>query len=197
MAHCCFVTRPQVFTMFLTWFNWKSDVLSFIEYRTPAIYHACASALSQIDSRQAMFLRDLGLSALDALVHFKLAPLCSRRDMSMLGVIHRSVLGLGPDHFHEFIRPPWRWRTRRVVRQRHRFHLEDELTGNFLEIFRNSIFGLIRVYNLLDASIVEATSVSIFQARCQQLLLSRALAGCDDWETTFSPRIPMYRHPLR
>ena len=26
----------------------------------------------------------------------------ARREMGMLGVIHRSVLGLGPEHFHEF-----------------------------------------------------------------------------------------------
>ena len=88
---------------------WKSDVLSYIEYRTPAIYHACCTILKPIDDAQDRYLRDLGLSDLDALVHFRLAPLSCRRDIAMLGVIHRSVLGLGPRHFRKFVRPPWRW----------------------------------------------------------------------------------------
>ena len=108
---------------------WKSDILSYIEYRTPAIYHAAAAQLRQIDSIQERFVSDLGLSALDALVHFKLAPLRSRRDIALLGMIHRSVLGLGPEHFHQYIRPPWRWQTRHAGQQRHRFHLEGFVQG--------------------------------------------------------------------
>ena len=33
---------------------------------------------------------------------YHVAHLVARRDMGMLGVIHRSVLGLGPEHVHEF-----------------------------------------------------------------------------------------------
>ena len=176
---------------------WRSDILSFIEYRTPAIYHAVNVRLGQVDRLQDSFLKDLGLSPLDSLVHFKLAPLSCRRDMALLGLIHRSVLGLGPPQFHEFVRPPWRWRVRQTVRQRHRFHLEDSIDGRHLNLFRDSVFGLMRVYNLLDPEIVEAQSVANFQAKLQQLLLSRACAGCMDWRDTFSPRVAMYEHPLR
>ncbi len=176
---------------------WKSDVLSYIEYRTPAIYHACCTILKPIDDAQDRYLRDLGLSDLDALVHFRLAPLSCRRDIAMLGVIHRSVLGLGPRHFHKFVRPPWRWTAAHRVSQRHRFHLEDPIDGRHLNTFRNSVFGLMRVHNLLDADVVEARFVSSFQAKLQALLLARACAGCDDWRQTFSPRVPVASHPLR
>ena len=176
---------------------WKSDVLSFIEYRTPAISHASQSMLSHIDALQESYLRDLGLSSLDALVHFNLAPLACRRDIALLGVIHRAVLGLGPTHFHEYFRPPWRWTKPQTQHQRHRYHLQDMMGTHFLEVVRNSMFGLIRIYNLLDPSIIESRSVSSFQAKCQQVALSRAMSGCDDWHQTFSPRIPLFRHPLR
>ena len=176
---------------------WKSDVLSYIEYRTPAIYHASCSVLKPLDETQDRYLREIGLSDVDAFVHFRLAPLSCRRDIALLGVIHRAVLGIGPAHFHEFIRPPWRWQSRRVVRQRHRFHLEDSIDGHHLDVYRNSIFGLIRVYNLLDAHIIEQRSVSAFQSMLQQLLFARVCAGCTDWRDTFSPRIPMHAHPLR
>ena len=33
---------------------------------------------------------------------YDLAHLAARRDMGMLGIIHRSVLGPGPEHVHEF-----------------------------------------------------------------------------------------------
>ena len=115
----------------------------------------------------------------------------------MLGFIHRSVLGLGPRQFEQFFRPPWRWRRRVSVRQRHRFHLEDPVDGNHLNVFRNSVFGLIRVYNLLNEEIVEAKSVSCFQSRLQNMLFTRAAVGCGDWTRTFSPRVAVWEHPLR
>ena len=153
--------------------------------------------LLPIDCSQERFFRELGLSEFYTFVHFKLAPLRSRRDMAMLGFIHRSVLGLGPKQFHAFIKPPWRWRTRRCIRQRHRFHLEDPVDGNHLDVFRNSVFGLFKVYNLLDPYIVEANTVASFQGRLQALMLSRAIHDCEDWPRTFCPRFYSYEHPLR
>ena len=75
---------------------YTSDVLGFVEYRTAAVYHACPSALTSLDNLQEWFLRDLGLTAKEALEHFKLAPLSSTRDIAMLGVVLRAVLGKGP-----------------------------------------------------------------------------------------------------
>ena len=72
----------------------KSHVLPSLEYRTPAIYHASATVLNNVDSVQRMFLKDMNVSSEDALMDksFNLAPLGMKRDMAMLGVIHRAVL---------------------------------------------------------------------------------------------------------
>jgi len=70
---------------------YKSHVLSFIEYRTPAIYHASTTALDAIDRIQKRFLRHIGISEEDAVQHFNLAPLACRRDMATLGLIHRTL----------------------------------------------------------------------------------------------------------
>eukprot|EP00959_Pyramimonas_sp_CCMP1952_P156756 3278279-Pyramimonas_sp.AAC.1 len=56
----------------------KGHVLFFIEYRAPALAHV-------LDAVQDRFLRAVGISARDACVHFRLAPLATRRDMAMLG----------------------------------------------------------------------------------------------------------------
>ena len=177
---------------------YKSHILSYIEYRTPAIYHACSSTLAKVDKIQRHFVQSLGMSELDALIHFKLAPLSARRDIALLGLIHRTVLGGGPQQFQRFIRPPWRHQSVVTSARRHRFHLEDVLIPSSLQLCSRSIFGLLRVYNLLPAEVVESSfSVSSFQGRLQELLLSRAIVGCADWADTFSPRIPSYEHPLR
>jgi hypothetical protein len=147
---------------------YKSHVLSYIGYRTPAIYHAISSCLSEVDRIQRRFVYDLGFSDLEALVYFKLAPLSSRRDIALLGLIHRTVLGGGPSQFQQFIRPPWRHEEAVTGSWRHRYHLEILLSPNFLESSRRSILGLMQVHNLLPAEIVEAScSVSIPRVGCR------------------------------
>ena len=78
---------------------YKAQILSFIEYRTAAIYHACSTALSVLDGVQTKLLEAAGATETDALLNFHLAPLAARRDMAVLGLIHRTVLGRGPPHF--------------------------------------------------------------------------------------------------
>ena len=70
---------------------WRSNVLLYTQCRTRTISHASQLRLSHIHALQESYLRDLGLSPLDALVHFKLAPLACRRDIVLLGVIHRAA----------------------------------------------------------------------------------------------------------
>ena len=70
---------------------YKIRVVSFIEYRSAAIYHASDTVLHAIDGVQARFLRDMGVTAIKALLDFNLAPLGSRRDIAMLGLIQRTV----------------------------------------------------------------------------------------------------------
>ena len=76
----------------------KAHVLSFVGYRTPAVYHAASSTLAPLNAVLASFLKQVGISEMDALISFHLAPLASRRDMAMLGAIHRAVLGEGPNN---------------------------------------------------------------------------------------------------
>jgi len=82
--------------------QFKARILSYVECRTAAIYHANATALDQIDRQYNRFLREVGLNREEALMVFHLAPLASRRDMAMLGVIHRAVLGKGPEQVRKY-----------------------------------------------------------------------------------------------
>ena len=72
---------------------YKSQLISYLECRTAATYHACNTVLAPLDSVQEKFLSELGRSDADALCHFNLAPLKGRRGVAMLGLIHRCALG--------------------------------------------------------------------------------------------------------
>jgi len=83
---------------------YKSKLLSYIEYRTPAIYHATDTVLQSLDGVQQKLLKVVGCTELEALLHFNLAPLETRRDVAMLGLVHRTVLEKEPGHFQRFFR---------------------------------------------------------------------------------------------
>ena len=67
----------------------------------------------------------------------------------------------------------------------------------FLEIARRSALGLAAVYNLLPEEIIASTHVKVFQAKLQDVTKRQLHFGNSDWQQLFSPRVPMYRHPLR
>ena len=58
---------------------YKSQILSYIEYRTAAIYHSADTHLNRIDDIQRRFLREVGLTEAAALTEYHLAPLPARR----------------------------------------------------------------------------------------------------------------------
>ena len=76
---------------FFTTLNWSTNtsqkVLSYVEYRNPTVYHCCNKNLAGLNHVQDFFLYDLGLSTIQAFIDYRLAPLCCRRDMAMLGLL--------------------------------------------------------------------------------------------------------------
>ena len=121
---------------------YKSHLLSYIEYRTPAIYHASRAVLEKLDAVQTRFLRDAGIDEVTALVEFNLCPLCMRRDIAMLGVLHRAALRQGPPQLQNLIQ-----------RQQGGFMLHDPYAQtNMPPIIKRSAWGLVRVYNRLGSA---------------------------------------------
>ena len=75
---------------------YKSQILLYIESYTPAIYYASAFVLQRIDRTQLRFLPEICCTEARALLQFRFAPLESRRNIAVLGMLHRIVLGLAP-----------------------------------------------------------------------------------------------------
>ena len=171
--------------------------MSFIEYRTPGIYHASTTVLAPLDRILDRFLGDLHITALEVLLNFNLAPLSCRRDIAMLGLIHRTVLGLGPSQFRR-----WFKRDYHPPRMTGRFsqntirRLEERQDLTILDVGRRSVFGLIRVYNMLPNSVVQASSVKEFQRLLTMMMKILISQEYRRWDVLLSPRIPINKHPL-
>ena len=134
-----------------------------------------------MDAVKRRFLRECGLSDEEALLHCNLASLETRRDIAMLGLIHRSVLGCGPRHFTNMLLP-----SPPSASQKHD-----------LQVLSRSALGLIDVYNLLPAQVVCQKSVASMQHELQAPLKFRVRSGDSYWLHTFSPRVPLHEHPLQ
>ena len=178
--------------------QFKSRILSYVEHRTAAIYHSDSTVLDPVDKQYDRFLSELGLIRKDALFSFSLAPLNSRRDMAMLGVIHRSVLKKEPEQIHEFyeLEPNSTHPTGRSSLRRHDKQLKTYRRGKFLETTAKSILGLIDIYNMLPQELVDIENVRAFQSKLQAILKKYAATDAPNWETLFSPRHALHLHPL-
>ena len=112
--------------------QYKTHVLPFPEHSAPAVYHATTALLDVLDRVQTTFLRRLGLTEEEALERYSLAPLGTRRDVAMLGVVHRTVLGDGPPQFRKWFFPaaaPNHAYHTRTQAKKHEKHLHDWLDG--------------------------------------------------------------------
>ena len=179
---------------------WKAHILSYIEYRTPAWYHACETTIAPLDRCLSSFLRKIGVDDITALMKFNLAPLHTRRDMAMLAVIHRAALRKGPPAFHAFIRHSAqenRASDRLSIGRVSRILVEYRNCGNRLEIMRRSLFGLISVYNLLPESVIIYSTVQEFQRALQDFVKDCVTKRGTHWFRMLSPRGQFAQHMLR
>ena len=157
-------------------------MLTYLEYRTAAIYHAKRDILMRLVRLQEKFLDDAGVDEVSALMEFNLAPLAGRRDIAMLGIIHRTVLGKGPHHFRDHFRGA---SPGRLIDPR------QEICG---ELVKRSALGLVAVYLPLECK--RHKTVKEFQKQLQKHMKEWAKSGREDWPRMYSPRLALSRHPL-
>jgi hypothetical protein len=158
--------------------QYKQQVLSYIEYRSAAIFHATKTALNRLDRLQDSFLQELGITREAALMDFNLAPLSMRRDIALLGLLHRAAIGEAPAQFKELFK-----------RRPNSYRLVDPLESqNASPLMKRSIWGLVRVYNALGNALT-CCEVKGFQWMLQERAKAVVSKKLDEgWDTLFSPR---------
>ena len=134
---------------------------------------------SKVDVIRDRFLREADVSTVEALMHFNLAPLSMRRDIAMLGMLHRAKLGIGPPQLCTLFK-----------KMPGGFMLKDPYL-NFARspLVRRSVWGLIPVYNRLGSAALSIETVKDFQCYLQQrvkLLIEHGHG--DGWERSYSAR---------
>ena len=132
--------------------------------------------------------------------HFGLAPLQVRRDVAMLGVVHRAVLRKGPPQLWRFFTAAHRRSDGPTTRSanRHCKQLQTYRTGHYLETVRHSALGCVDVYNELPPGLVETTaSVRDFQGLLQALVLSVLRDGRDHWRELLTTRTHSWERQLK
>ena len=173
---------------------YKAQVLSFIESRTAAIHHAAPSVLDKLDRVQRRFLREVGLSEVQALQNYKLAPVPARRDIAMIGLLHRASHGQAPGPLTELLLSAYvpircAWVSTRSG-ARHGRQLPEfsdrPSVGHHTETLRRSCFGLVTVWNMLPADVADAQSTKLCQRSVQNALIQRVMQAPDsDWQHFF------------
>ena len=111
--------------------------------------------------------------------------------MAMLGVLHRTVLKRGPEHFRKWFFPaggPTHSYNTKYQTAKHTKQLHDYLDGTHTELLRRSALGLTRTYNELPQATVDAKSVSAFQRKLQEQLTRKAAEEQANWSNSLNCR---------
>ena len=83
--------------------QFKTHVWGIIEQNSGAIFHAARYLLDKIDACQSSFLKQIGLDDASAFLNFNFAPPSLRRDIGILGMFHKRVLGLAHPMFEKLL----------------------------------------------------------------------------------------------
>ena len=187
-------TRPYYSTSELVR-QFKTHILGLAEANIGAIYHARQTVLDPLDRSLDNFLRDIQLDARSAFLEHNMAPLSMRRDIAMLGFLHKRMLGDTHVDICSLLPLIPELETRRCTRSRSyrpSRMLEETFHGSRPALIRRSIFGLTRVYNKLPQHIVDSESCNEFQHHLNAFAHDRCRAGAPEWKMIFSPRRDLY-----
>ena len=153
-----------------------------IEYSHGCVLHASDNALDRIDRLQSSFVRELRVSEGYVFLVHNFAPLELRRDIGILGFIHKRVLG----ECHPAIMSLLVFSSQAVA-WRHPKQL-----GTYLDncnarhgLYWRSLFVLVHVYNRLPDHVVASPSVQVFQARLTEAAKIRCAEEDPHWRRSF------------
>ena len=139
----------------------------------------------------------MGVDEFNAFICFNLAPRNLRRDIVMLGLIHRPVTGEGSVHFQRFFYAAPSTARRSAWQQRHIRQLYEYRHRDYLDMVGRSALGAASVYNLLPQEIDDAENVKLFQRSLQDLARYVAASNRPEWQHLYSTRHSMHIHQLK
>ena len=117
-----------------------------------------------------------------ASLHFNFAPTYLRRDIGILGFIHKRVLEKCHQKIYDFLpmREADQW-------DKHSKPIDVNLNEIIARqnMFHRSIFGSVLIYNRLSQNIIDEKSVATFQSKLTLIAKARCAAGDPTWKMSF------------
>ena len=161
--------------------QFKTHIWGFLEYHCGSIAHATETVLTKLDRLHDSYLEALQLNADVAFLDFNFAPPRLRRDIAMLGFLHKRVIGQchpAVKQFLPFLAMPSMW---------HNKQLEPFLDNciKYHRLHERSLFGMIHVYNRLHQSFVDLETVKGFQRALTDLARARCRNKDPRWHLSF------------
>jgi len=168
--------------------QFKTHIWGLIEAHNGGYFHATSSLLEKIDHAQERFLRELEVSPEQALLDFNFAPPRIRRNIAVLGLIHKRVLGKCHPTYERLL--PWyadRFSAPRSMpchsKQLYNHNVE---ISHQRSLYNRSIFAMVDVYNNLTQSMVDSPTVSSFQSCLNKVVKARCESADVTWTLSFS-----------
>ena len=127
---------------------------------------------------QKHFVHELGIAEEEAFLQYNLAPICLRRDVGVLGFLHKRVLG----ECHPGIARLFPMCGE--IRPRHNKQIESRLYECVSRpvLFNRSIFGMVHIYNRLPQFFVDLENVSKFQHELTNVAREACATGVATWK---------------
>ena len=166
--------------------------------RTPPLLSTML--LGMVDRVQDTVLEETGLSAEVALLEFCLAPLPTRRDIAMMGLLYRTCKGSAPPQFNSLIRRSTGARFPRNLRHpeaQHNQQLHDPFDGSVGPMMAISAMSLMYTFNVLLAFVVEAVGVSAFQRHLQNGVKRAHQFGYVEWASLLQTGVTHFSFTTR
>ena len=169
--------------------QYKTHIWELMETYKGAIFHASSSIRDRLDALQDHFLHEIGETEENAFLKFNFAPQVLRRNIGILGVLHKRVIGKVHPIFQQLL--PFH----RDLFQAGRANEHDkQLYGHMWEVrfqrglHDRSIFAMVHSYNDLPQNVVDCPSVSAFQTMLTKTVRARCEAGDPYWKFAFDYR---------
>jgi len=168
--------------------QFKTHVWGNMETHNGGLFHAASYLLAKFDSLQHHFLNEIGVTESNAFIEHNFAPPTLRRNIGVLGLIHKRVLGNAHPVYQSLL--PFFTDVFGYPRQGHNKQLYGHiLEAQFqLQLFKRSIFGMVDVYNALSQEMVDLKSVKIFQSELTKFARARCVADDANWISSFAGR---------
>ena len=166
----------------------KIHVWSHMEHVNGCIAHAAPSHLNKLDSAQRYFLNGMDMTEEVAFLDHNLAPPSLRRDIGLLGLLHKRVLGQCHPAYNDLLPlAPASW-YQGPPAPRHNRLLNNHIHECMFhcDLFSRSIFGMVNIYNRLPQCFIDCETVSTFQHELTAVARRRCDIGHEHWKDCFS-----------